>query len=1165
MNQRLGSRQTSKSPLSHHEYLTHKNIPIPTQAKRQMQEKEARIHGIQTQDLKPQRDEKVSLLTQEIERLRILLQEKNMEITTLKEQRSSNQYSSQYFEMNQQHQAEIRTLEDQIQGFRSRISDLKNQLEQYMGDLNKGNTRYQECLQERDRAIQDTQQLQRDQEILKIQFREKQSECDQLKERIQMIENKHNLELSQINNNNEFQRRSQLDQQIRDMTIKFNNDRQIFENQVRQLNFTKIELENKIALLCQENERLNFRYQEMLEELEQNRVRYNSYDSDRLRNQQEVINLQTQIRKFEKDNTQYKTQIQQMADNHNKDRMKIVLQGSEIERLWLILQESDQITKLRYLELEDKSKLQIQLRQDLEIQITQIKQQLQLEVSRYIQLYNEFNLLQGNYDSISRQSKHQQSTRIIELENKLTLLSTELERLKNVENDVYIINQENLRLKTQYDSLYQQTEQFSNQENLYRIQLEQMGELNQQYSKEIQTQNDSILNYQQRIKELKLQIEQNVNELNKANMRYQDACLERDQCVQQLQNADQELQEITLELDNRQQEIQSLGTTLQLVENKHQLELREVKQQTEFQRRSQLDQQIRELTVKFNNDKQQLENQIRTINQSKINLENKITLIAQENERLQFRMNELNSELEQLKQRLVISESEKNRLQNYMNQEIQRKQQQYEQQIEKYQENQQKDRMRIVVLCSEIDRLLTIQQEFQCQLQEIQLDFQSVENKNTDMGQEVQYLKSLNNQLEQETGQLRSTVKSQKQDHENKFTLLSTELERANQTINRQQLQVQQLQQQLQLQQTQSMTLQSQIIPLQNQIDSLTKQLDQAKDYINNLNKDIDDVQQRFKLKEQQLLQEMDEVYQQCESYQTELTIYQKNNLDAGDLETKFQAEKTSWETQRYQLLTQIRDLEQKITNLNAEIRRWNMTADERTREIENWKQKFQNNQVYQELEQLKQNYNDLNQDFNDLEHNNIKLKSQIQQLEKQSQLYQSQLEDKQREVDEFSLLMSKQRRQSEHTHKESEQSRKNQFTLQNQIQQLEGQLISQKELVLISQNESQNLHTTIKYLEQSLRERDAIIQRKTDELNEKLKEIDLLRDKYQTRINSQPSQVITSTIRNTSTYSRQIKLDQENQLCDSNRYKPSSMPQKQESNKVHRSAMSVISFNQDQ
>ena len=30
MNQRLGSRQTSKSPLSHHEYLTHKNIPIPT-------------------------------------------------------------------------------------------------------------------------------------------------------------------------------------------------------------------------------------------------------------------------------------------------------------------------------------------------------------------------------------------------------------------------------------------------------------------------------------------------------------------------------------------------------------------------------------------------------------------------------------------------------------------------------------------------------------------------------------------------------------------------------------------------------------------------------------------------------------------------------------------------------------------------------------------------------------------------------------------------------------------------------------------------------------------------------------------------------------------------------------------------------------------------------
>ena len=89
------------------------------------------------------------------------------------------------------------------------------------------------------------------------------------------------------------------------------------------------------------------------------------------------------------------------------------------------------------------------------------------------------------------------------------------------------------------------------------------------------------------------------------------------------------------------------------METRHNCEINELKSSFEFTKRSVLDSQIRELTVKFNQDKQQFENQIRAQNQKLIESENKIVLITQENERLHFKYNERNEELETLKSKLL--------------------------------------------------------------------------------------------------------------------------------------------------------------------------------------------------------------------------------------------------------------------------------------------------------------------------------------------------------------------------------------------------------------------------------------------------------------------------------------------------------------------------------
>ena len=63
--------------------------------------------------------------------------------------------------------------------------------------------------------------------------------------------------------------------------------------------------------------------------------------------------------------------------------------------------------------------------------------------------------------------------------------------------------------------------------------------------------------------------------------------------------------------------------------------------------------------------------------------------------------------------------------------------------------------------------------------------------------------------------------------------------------------------------------------------------------------------------------------------------------IDIRDLETKFEAERASWETYRQQLAAQVADYENRLNQLTLENKRLARSAEDKYREIELWKAKY--------------------------------------------------------------------------------------------------------------------------------------------------------------------------------------------------------------------------------
>ncbi|CAD8189848.1 unnamed protein product [Paramecium octaurelia] len=1054
------------------EYMVHKNIPLPNKAKYPHMDTEASLHR---SEVVYQNNISNYSNGSEGSSIQKIIEEKNREIEFLKQaEAQSKMLTTQFQEMNQNHQLEVKQLLEQIQNYKQRNVDLKSQVEQYITELNKSNQKYSECCKERDEYLKNFREYSQDYDIMKMQLQGKDAEILSLKDRIQNMESSHQQELTQYLQTNEHWKRSLMDTQIREMTQQFNQERIQSDIKIKNLENKNIELENKCALLAQEIERMR------VKELEQNKVTNKNL-------QNENDELKSKIQEMMQFIARYEEQINELEfyqDQDQKDRMKIVVLSSEIERLHCVIEEQQQQNQSYQQQIQslEQYEMQCSLLDEQQLLNNQLKQQLDQEVEKSQNTLQQYEYYQQEL-----------TVRNQELQDKCAMLTTELERLnlvtrsnerssrnyqyeveslqKQVENHLQIVEEKsNVILQLEMEiSNYQQESMLLNSDN------DNLNMRITQLEEEIQEIKDQASQQQsRRSQELRQQIEFYANELNRTTYNYNQVNQDKECLYQEYEKINREYKDLIFTSQQKDIEIKDLHDQIQLIGDKHQIEINELKKQGEYLRRSVFDQQIRDLTQKFNNDKSVLEMQIRQLQQSKQQVEMQNSQLQQKLQDLQYTVD---NQLEIQRQKLQTSEKERINLL----QEI--KDYQMELQLvtnERFQmkEDFVKERMKIVIYATEIDRLWSVIQDFTNQIKK-------TEEQNRLLNDQIQQLTLTTQQYHNTI----STLESEKKNHLRENNMKEQSLE--------------------------------------NKMIVMTNELERTK---NLLYEEQSKVYEQ-EIKQKSLLQEIEELYSQIESYQSEITIMQKNGLEVGDLETKFQAERMSWETQKYQLNNQIQDYEQRVHLLSQEIKRLTTIGDERLHEIEELRFKFRDASLAENYEQLKTEYDILEQQVMELEQSNLKLKSHTQTLEKQIQLLELSLQDKSREVEDIYNLMNKQRRQSESTNKEAENNRKTQQYLQQTVSNLGQQNQQLKEQLQTVNNENQSLQSQIQYMQNSLHERDQMIQKKSSELTEKIKEIDSLKVKYEQKMNN--SIIQSTVIRNSSITRQTVKTDQENFISD--------------------------------
>ncbi|CAD8103008.1 unnamed protein product [Paramecium sonneborni] len=1056
------------------EYMIHKNIPIPNKAKYPHADSEAKIHKSEIIHYNNTTNSQSN--TSEAINLQKIIEEKNREIEFLKQTEiQSKMLTAQFQEMNHNHQQELKKMLDQIQNYKQRTVDLNNQVDQYIMELNKSNLKYQECCKERDEYLKNYREYSQDYDILKMQLQGKDTEIQSLKERIQNMEHNHQQELTQYSQTNEYWKRSLMDTQVREITQQFNQDRIQSDLKIKNLENRNVELENKCVLLAQEMERMRFR------DLEQNKIITKNL-------QNENNELKSQIEEMMQFMSRYEEQINQIEqrdDLEQQDRMRIVVLSSEIERLQNVLEEQEQKSQSYFSQIQklEQFEIQFKLLQEQQQSYNQLKQQLQQEVAKNQNSQQNFEYLQQEWTERNQ-----------ELQDKCAMLTTELERLNLLmrDNDSYsrdyqqkierlqeqVIDQTSiidqkcnqiLQLEMEIGNYQQELMLLNSDNDNLNMRITQLEEEMEEIKEQTSQQQD------RKSQEVKQQIDHYASELNRITQNNNQINQDKEELQKELEKTNREYKVVIFSCQQKDIQIKDLQDQMQLIQEKHQFEISDLKKQGEYLRRSVLDQQIKDLTQKFNNDKQALEIQNRQLQQQKQQVDLQNSQLQQKVSEFQYIIED---QLEVQKQKLQASEKERiNLLQEIKD--YQMELQMVSNEKQKMKEDFLKERTRILVYATEIERLWSVIEDLTNQIKQLE---ESAELQN----EKIQ-------QFTLTTQQYHNTIYQMEQEKQN--------YEREN-SLNEQ-------------------NLENKLIIMTNELDRTKNQLfeEQSKVY-------------EQEIKQKQLLQEIEELYQQMEQYQSEITIMQKNGLEVGDLETKFQAERMNWETQKYQLTNQIQDYEQRILVLSQEIKRLVTIGDERLHEIEELRFRFRDAQLSENYEQLKTEYDILEQQVMELEQNNLKLKSQTQTLEKQIKLLELSLQDKSKEVDDIYNLMNKQRRQNESTSKDAENNRRIQQQLQQAISTLEQQNQLLKEQLQTIGNENQSFQQQIQYMQNSLHERDQMIQKKGNELTEKIKEIDSLKVKYEQKMNNSTMQ--TTIIRNSS-LSRQInKTEQENIINES-------------------------------
>ena len=241
----------------------------------------------------------------------------------------------------------------------------------------------------------------------------------------------------------------------------------------------------------------------------------------------------------------------------------------------------------------------------------------------------------------------------------------------------------------------------------------------------------------------------------------------------------------------------------------------------------------------------------------------------------------------------------------------------------------------------------------------------------------------------------------------------------------------------------------------------------------------------------------------QIEEISLEFETYKRAQIQGSDLEVKFKAERTSYETEIMQWKQRLQESESRNGNLSNENQKLQILSVERMKEIEQWKNKLIAGGDYAELEGLRKQIEALKREAIEIKEKNLRLQAEKNRIETSISQLMQENENKKKELVEAYELISSLKEERGGTNKEADVIRKEISMLKTRINNLEGDILIKTETNEHYRRENEELGKNILSLRNQISQNEQEIIKKNKELVEKIQELDVLKMKYEDALNS--------------------------------------------------------------
>ncbi|CAD8068785.1 unnamed protein product [Paramecium sonneborni] len=633
-NMKKLSEETQKN---HKQEVSYLNSELST-FKSQFQYQDDQIRFL-TSQLKQQEvlENKIALLTTEIERLQYVIEDKNQLI------------SQQTFRI-QDYEKQLQLGQNVIEERNNNISDLQAKSNHYQQDLFFSNNIINELKSEINQKDLQTQQL----------LAQKDSLIQNYRDNLELLENK--LAQSQQNEQLNQEKTNLFSKQMDNLNNKINQ----LENELNDQREQNFQLNQQVIINDQANEILQ---SQLLQQTQDHLNLVSNKDSEHEIKNKEITSLLNQLQKKQEE---LEEKSEDIRDLNNKNQVLIVSLNEKTNQLDLLFEElqtaktnqenyHEQI-KNYHLKLSQEEILNVELKNDLNLQkesLQQSEQQLELQNELNRSLQNQICQLQQQntgFENKNNQLENEVQSQQIEAGKQQQQLNEQLKQLK--------IEQENLLLKNQnFESMLSDLKQNS-QEQITKLssqiknhvlfedsikqdklklleqillqcfELERLKDQNNQQQEQLKSQEDKLNQHEKN----KQKQEEDIEKLKESNL-------------QNSQNYDIKSKLLQEQLDENIKQIDSLKNDL-----KYQLSLeQELNKKNHFQQDKishlqDVEQQLKYLNEQTNLQTKNLQKELENKIESESSLRFKLEKLLEELKIKQLQLVEMDSQMRLIEQ-----------------------------------------------------------------------------------------------------------------------------------------------------------------------------------------------------------------------------------------------------------------------------------------------------------------------------------------------------------------------------------------------------------------------------------------------------------------------------------------------------------------------------------